>query len=332
MNILVLGGGSIGKRHIKNLISALNSKENIYVVEPQKERQEEIKSFGIPSNNIFSSREECLRTKRFDGAIIATPTSLHYEDAFAIAEHGCNLMIEKPLGVDSKGAQKLKNLISQNKIFAFTAYCFRFNAVAAKFKQLIQEEFCGKPLYARAEMSTYLPDWHPHEDYRKFYMAKKNLGGGTLLDQSHLYDLAMWFFGDIQSVLGVTTKYSNLEIETDDFGEFIFKMRSKLMVSVHVDLFTRPFRESFMVTCEKGTLIWDIHTRQIFFDDINNKREILFEGSDYNEMYVNEMIYFIDQVKQKGTLEGPHFDQGKRVVEIIDAIRRSSELKSWVDV
>lgn len=332
MKILVVGGGSIGKRHIKNLIDVLDNKENIYVVEPQTIRKQEIVDLGISSKHIFDSLEEGLKIEKYDGAIVATPTSLHYDNAFSLVQHGCHLMIEKPLGVNSFHSQALKEIIQQKNLFVFTAYCFRFDPVANKFKQLIQDKFCGKALYARAEMSTYLPDWHPHEDYRNFYMSKKALGGGTLLDQSHLYDMALWFFGDIHSVLGITMKHSELEIETDDFGEFIFSMTSKLMVSIHIDLFTRHFREFFMVTCENGTLTWDIHTRKIIFDGIDNNREILMEGLDYNQMYVNEVSYFIEQINKKGSLAGPTYDQGKRVVEIIDAIRTSSEEKKWINV
>lgn len=332
MKILVLGGGSIGKRHIKNLISAVGCTEGIYVVEPRAERQQEIIVLGIPSNNVYASRDEALKSNRYDGGIIATPTSMHYADAFALAEHGCHIMIEKPLGIDASSSATLGEIVNSKNLFVFTAYCFRFDPVANKFNQLIQDGFCGKPLYARAEMSTYLPDWHPHEDYRDFYMAKKDLGGGTLLDQSHLYDMALWFFGDIQSVLGITKKHSNLEIETDDFGEFILTMNSQMIVSIHIDLFTRPFREFFMVTCENGTLTWDIHTRKIIFENPNNQREILMEGTDYNQMYVNELNYFLSQIKECGTLVGPKYENGKRVVEVIDAIRASSNQGILVNI
>ena len=325
MKILVLGGGSIGKRHIKNLLTTLENPKNIFVVEPNEERRKEIIALGIPFDHVFENREKALETNSYNGAVIATPTSMHYDDAFALVDHNIALMIEKPLGIDSSLAKQLEEKAKQNKTFVFTAYCFRFDPVANKFNELLKSGFIGNLLYARAEMSTYLPDWHPHEDYRNFYMAKKKLGGGTLLDQSHLYDMALWFFGDISSVFGITKKHSDLEIETDDFGEFIFTMKSHLNVSIHIDLFTRPWREFFQVSGTEGTLTWDIHTRKIIHEDINNKKEVLMEGKDYNQMYINEINYFVDQVKENGSKEGPKFSEGKRVVEVIDAIRNSSK-------
>ena len=48
---------------------------------------------------------------------------------------------------------------------------------------------------AYGEFSEYLPDWHPWEDYRTFYMAKKSQGGGSILDQSHIIDLSHYLLG-----------------------------------------------------------------------------------------------------------------------------------------
>lgn len=331
MNILVLGAGSIGKRHIKNLVSLKKEEDSISVVEPNQERQKEVEALGIEPKNIFSSRSEALAFQKYTGGIVATPTSLHYEDAVDLVQNNISVMVEKPLGVDAKRADELEKLAKKHDVFAFTAYCFRFDPVANKFAELLKEGIVGKPLYARAEMSTYLPEWHPHEDYRDFYMSKKNLGGGTLLDQSHLYDMTQWFFGDFKETYGITKKHSHLEIQTDDFGEFIFEMTSGIIVSVHIDLFTRPWREFYTVTGEKGTVTWNIHTREIILELENSASSVLMKGTDYNQMYINEIQYFLDQLSSNGALEGPTYNDGKRVVEIIDAIRESHDTKKVVN-
>lgn len=324
MNILIVGAGSIGKRHLKNVLA---HKEGLVpsVVEPNPERQKEVEALGVNPANIFKSREDALNGKTYDGVIIATPTVFHYDDAIAIAKAGIPLMIEKPLGADASRAAELKKAVQDKGIFSFTAYCFRFDPVANEFAKMLNEGKIGKPLYARAEMSTFLPEWHPHEDYRDFYMSKKHLGGGTLLDQSHLYDMTQWFFGDFESVFGITKKHSYLEMDTDDFGEFLFNMKSGINVSVHIDLFTRNWREFFQVTGETGTLTWDIHTRKIILENEKKEKTILMEGIDYNQMYINELDYFVRQLRSGGKESGPVYDHGQRVVEVIDAIRKSSD-------
>lgn len=321
--ILVLGTGSIGKRHIKNILAAGIPAQDLCVVEPRADRQAEAVALGVPSANVFADRAAALAARSFDGAVVATPTSMHYDDAIELARHGVALMIEKPMGIDMSRAAELKREVETRGIFCFVAYCFRFDPVARRFAALLGEGVIGKPLYARAEMSTYLPEWHPHERYQDFYMSKLALGGGTLLDQSHLYDMTRWFLGDISTVFGLSRRESDLEIETDDFGEFLFGMASGIHVSVHIDLYTRPWREFYQVTGETGTLEWDIHNKTITLGKTDGSREVLMVGTDYNQMYVNEIGYFLDRVR--GTVDaGPGFDDGWKVMEVIEAIRTSA--------
>ena len=82
-NFVITGGGSIGKRHIRNLLSLNINKENIYVLEPREDRVSEINSLGISN---------CLKNiNEFDdisvkAAIICSPTSYHIDQAIYFAK------------------------------------------------------------------------------------------------------------------------------------------------------------------------------------------------------------------------------------------------------
>lgn len=326
-HILVLGAGSIGKRHIRNLLasppSASGDQVRVSVVDPRDDRRAELVALGVPADRLFATREAALAAGPYDGALVATPTAFHVADAIAMARAGLPLMIEKSLSVDLEGVAELQREIAARDLFAFTAYCFRFDPLAQQFAQLLAAGTIGKPLYARAEMSTYLPEWHPHEDYREFYMAKKALGGGTLLDQSHLYDMTRMFLGEIRTVMGVSRKDSDLEIETDDFGEFLFHLDSGVYVSMHIDLFTRPWREFYQVTGSDGVLEWDIGRKTITRFTVDGTRTVVATGADYNAMYVNEIAYFLAGVRGERP-QGPRFEDGVKVMDVIEAIRASN--------
>lgn len=326
-HILVLGAGSIGKRHIRNLLasppSASGDEVRVSVVDPRDDRRAELVAIGVPADRLFATREAALAAGPYDGALVATPTAFHVADAIAMARAGLPLMIEKSLSVDLDGVADLQREIEARGLFAFTAYCFRFDPLAQQFAALLAAGTIGKPLYARAEMSTYLPEWHPHEDYREFYMAKKALGGGTLLDQSHLYDMTRMFLGEIRTVMGVSRKDSDLEIETDDFGEFLFHLDSGVYVSMHIDLFTRPWREFYQVTGSDGVLEWDIGRKTIARFTVDGTRTVVATGADYNAMYVNEIAYFLAGVRGEQP-HGPRFADGVKVMDVIEAIRASN--------
>lgn len=326
-HVLVIGAGSIGKRHLKNLLAAsagaVHDPVVVSVVEPRADRRADVIALGVDAGHVFESRDAALAAGRFDGAIVATPTAFHVADALACVQAGLPVMIEKSLSVDMQGVPELEKEIEARGLFAFTAYCFRFDPQARHFAELLHSGAIGKPLYARAEMSTYLPEWHPHEDYREFYMSKKALGGGTLLDQSHLYDMTRMFLGEIRTVMGISRQDSDLEIETDDFGEFLFHLDSGVYVSIHIDLFTRPWREFFQVTGSDGVLEWDIGRKTITRFAVDGTSTLMLQGTDYNAMYVNEVAYFLAGIRGE-TLAGPTFADGVRVMQVVEAIRASA--------
>ena len=111
MNIIVIGCGSIGKRHIGNLVSSLDHSQ-IHAVDLRKDRLDEVQDkFRLPATNVHDSVESALEVCNFDGAVIATPTSFHHLDIIKMANHGANLMIEKPLSVDLDSIDEIKKAL-----------------------------------------------------------------------------------------------------------------------------------------------------------------------------------------------------------------------------
>ncbi|MBI4589773.1 MAG: Gfo/Idh/MocA family oxidoreductase [Candidatus Rokubacteria bacterium] len=322
-SILLLGAGSIGKRHLRNLLELGFSPEQISVVEPREDRRRGVVGLGVPLANVFSDRDAALGHRSYDGAIVATPTALHYEDALAVAKAHVHLMIEKPLGVDLDGYDQLKTEVDRRGLFAFVAYCYRFHAGAQKMCSLLCDGLIGEPYYARGEMCSYLPAWHPYEDYREFYMAKTALGGGTLLDQSHLFDLTRMFLGEIRGLCGISARHSHLEIETDDFGELVLEMKSGIHVSLHMDLFSQPRREYYHVMGESGTLQWDIYSNSVTYLVQDGVREVFDCGKDKNAMYVEELRYFLRGIEADGPIEGLGLLDGKAAMDVVVAVRES---------
>ena len=106
--------------------------------------------------------------------------------------------MEKPLDSDLQNIEVFNNLVNENKLVVMMAYVFRFSPLIKKVKDLITNNVIGKVYFARGEFSEYLPDWHPYEDYRSFYMSEKKLGGGSILDQSHIMDLIHFLLGDFE--------------------------------------------------------------------------------------------------------------------------------------
>jgi len=182
MKFLIVGLGSIGRRHFSNLFSL--GKKDLLLYRTHKATLPDIDFGDIPC---FSDLDAALALKP-DGVIVANPTALHLEVAMAAARAGAALLIEKPVSDSLVGLGDLQSALAQSGKPAMVGFHFRFHPVLNKIKTLLESGQLGKPLSARAHWGEYLPGWHPWEDYRRSYAARADLGGGVVNTLSHPLD------------------------------------------------------------------------------------------------------------------------------------------------
>jgi predicted dehydrogenase len=179
---------------------------------------------------------------------------------------------------------------------------------------------------------VYLPDWHPYEDYRSFYMAKKEMGGGVLLDECHAFDWMQWLCGPIRGVSAVVGTFSDLEVTTDDVCEVIARFGDRAVGSIHLDMVDRSARSEVEVIGTDSTVLVDLegHTVRLYDHTQRTWERWAFEPS-YDRMYVDELEHFFACVEGRAR---PVVDlrAGWQVQRVIDACARSSAERRWVDV
>ena len=327
--ILVVGYGSIGKRHVKNLLKFPNI--SVIICTKQKFKSNKRKKF-------FRSIEECLNEKPTI-AFITNESSYHIKTAIKLAESNLHLFIEKPLSDSTSGTLKLKKLIDKKKLITQLGCNLRFYPAFKKIKELVDNEIIGKPISVQVETGSYLPDWHPYEDYRNGYAAKKELGGGILLTAIHEIDYLYWIFGKISDVLSITGKFSNLKINTDDLSVSLIKFKNNVIGEIHLDYFQRPFYKSCKIRCVSGIVYWNSDSNSIKIYNSNLKKwftkkinkNYKLTSKQANLMYMDEIKYFLNCVKNnKKTFN--NFDHGLDVLKIALAIRTASSSKKTISV
>ena len=185
MNVLVVGTGSIAKRHIKNL-QALNEIERINIYS----------SRGFLPNDISGhkvfNQKSLLNLKSVDFALIANDTHKHISAATELANQGIHLFLEKPISQKLPEAQNLLELARKKKILVFVGYNLRFLGIIQFLKKKIERGLFGKIFFARIEAGQFLPDWRPGRDYRKVFSAFKNKGGDVAFELSHELDYMIY--------------------------------------------------------------------------------------------------------------------------------------------
>ena len=322
MKILVVGYGSIGKRHLQNLLKFNNVKIFVFT----KRRQDSfLKQNKI---QIFNSLKDALHEK-IDVAIIANTTDQHVKTAYLLAKSGIHLLIEKPLSHSTYDLKKLLEVTQKNKIITLMGCVLRFNPFIKEIHQIISKKELGRIIFARVENGSYLPNWHPYENYQKSYASREELGGGVVLTSIHEIDYLYWFFGPVKEVMSFTGKYSDLEMSVEDLSAVLIKFENKIISELHLDYFQRPSIRSCKLVGTKGTLYWDDTNNEIKFFKNKQKKwisKLKIDNYDWNQMYFEEMKYFLNCVKKRQKTFNS-IEDGVETLKIALSIKKSNKTK-----
>lgn len=300
--ILIIGFGSIGKRHANNILHLTNY--NIIIFSKRQDiTDSDFTNFKKYKSRIkiFSSLTQCLKEKP-NVAFITNETSKHISFALKVAQNGIDLFIEKPLSNNLENIKKLNKISKDKKIIVMVGCNFRFFPPIKKIKELVDKKIIGKIISAQIENNSFLPDWHPNEDYTQSYASRKSLGGGVTLTQIHELDYLTWMFGNAKKTVSLVGKFSDLEIDADDHCSAVLKLKNNIIVELHLDYFSRPFFKRIKIRGIKGTIYWnsDENKVKVFnqntmkWNSIQLKNNYKLSSRNVNQMYVDEINYFFE--------------------------------------
>lgn len=271
-------------------------------------------------------------------AIVANPASMHVATALALAEAGVHLLVEKPLSDSMQDVERLISVCETNNLVLMVAYVLRFDEGLNIFRQAVREGKIGRVLSFRAEVGQYLPDWRPGSDYRANVSARKELGGGALLELSHELDYIRWVFGDVVAVSASMTSTGTLDVDVEDLVEGILEIHSSddlaITGSVHLDMLQRaPYRVCRAIG-EAGTLEWNpIESVVRCFVAGSKAWHTLYQSTPAgrNAIYIRQLESFLDSVwnKKPPMVTGK---DGKAVLQIIQAMRDSAASRQQVNL
>jgi predicted dehydrogenase len=287
LKICFVGIGSIAKRHIFNIKNYLNEYYNCQIDAYRSSNRPLDEDILKYITNEYKNYDDV--PKDYDAIFITNPTRFHFDTLKLFKDNSDNFFIEKPI-VDSKDINMDFDEFKSKT--CYVACPLRHGNVIKYLKKNLD---LNKVNSVRSICSTYLPEWHPDEDYRNSYSAKKELGGGVSIDLIHEWDYLSYLFGMPSEVHSILDKVSNLEIDTEDIAVYIAKYEDMLL-ELHLDYFGRsPIRE-LMIFKDDETIIGDIFNNKI----INkNTGEIIDFNEKRNDYQVEELKYFFNLINNK---------------------------------
>ena len=249
--ILIAGLGSIGRRHLRNLLAM--GVDNIILYRTGKSTlpDDELKKFPT-----FSNLEDALRNNPI-GVIISNPTSLHVPTAMMVAKANCHVLMEKPVSHTLENLTELQKIVSDNKLTFITGYQFRFHPALQRIEKWLCEERIGRIISTHVHWGEDVRNWHSWEDYSKSYSVRSELGGGVTLTLSHPIDYLRWIIGDVEKLYALTGACKCIETNADSIIQISLKFKNGPIGNIYLDYIEKPTKHTFSIIGERGSIHWD---------------------------------------------------------------------------
>lgn len=310
MKILMIGLGSIGQRHLRNIRRIYGDSVEIIAYRVRGLKRTFSDDMQIRENvsleeefkiRSFSDLDKALLEKP-EIAFITNPTKHHIPCAIACANGGCHIFLEKPVSDSTEGILTLLQISKEKNLKIFIGFQNRFHPGMKYVKKCLEAGELGKVLSVRAVVGERLTTMHTYEDYKETYMARKDLGGGVVLNQMiHELDYLYYLFGKPESVYAAGGITGNLKIDVEDNCDAIYKINTKtgsFPISVHADFYQSPPSRFVKIVGEKGQVTLDL-LKALVVKSINDvTEEISFEDFTRNDMFIEELKLFMECVKE----------------------------------
>ncbi len=290
MKFLIAGLGSIGRRHLRNLIALGEREILLFRTGRSTLPDDELAEFPVETDLAAALAHKP------DGVIIANPTALHLDVAIPAAQAGCHILMEKPVSHSLAGIARLRSAVQQGGGQVLVGYQFRFHPGLQQLSQLLIKNVIGRPLSVRAHWGEYLPGWHPWEDYRQGYSARSDLGGGVVLTLSHPLDYLRWMFGEVVSLWAFASQLSDLSLGVEDTAEIGLRFKNEMLGSLHLDYNQRPPVHRLEIVGSLGTIRWDNTDGAVsIFTNVQENWRSLPAPANFerNDLFLAEMRHFL---------------------------------------
>lgn len=325
LRILVVGGGSIGERHVRCFLAT--SRAEVGLCEPNAQRRTELAERYPLAFNVASLAEAIALSPQ--AAVVATPADLHVAQALALAEQGIHLLIEKPLSTNFDRVEELRSVVAQRSLVAGVAYVYRVHPALIAMKAAIDSGRWGAPRQLTVLAGQHFPTYRPQ--YREIYYNDHARGGGAIQDAlTHLLDFGQWLAGPIERVCADADHQVLPGVEVEDTVALLTRQNGALG-SYLLNQYQAADELTLTIVCERGMCRFENHWSQWrWIDGVAGEwrdEPTPLDGRD--DLYQRQASAFLDAVEH-GTAPPCSLAEGYSAFNACQAALRSWREKCWV--
>jgi predicted dehydrogenase len=316
-SVSVLGLGSIGMRHARNLRG-----RGVAVTgfDPAEARRNAAIGIGAA---VVAGRAEAIAAS--DIVVVASPNRQHFDDLADAVAAKRHVLVEKPIAHTLDGLAPVLADAARQGLVVFCGFNLRFHPAVVAAKECLAAGAIGRPIQASIHCGSYHPLWRPNDDYRRGYAADPMIGG-VVFDMIHEIDLAIHLLGNATVAAASAVRSGLLDMPSDDMADFVLVHEGGARSNVHLDYLSRPAIRETRVLGTAGVLKIDLLARRMTYCGVDGTvaDERTFPGS-FAEDYVAEMDAFLARVAGDRTL-GATGEDGLRSLEVAIEVRRMAGL------
>jgi myo-inositol 2-dehydrogenase/D-chiro-inositol 1-dehydrogenase len=316
MRIAVVGLGSIGRRHVRLLRE--RSDVAVEVVEPDAARlaKTQLELGPLLSHPNFAAMLDSAP----DIVWIATPTSLHAEQAIAAFAAGAHVFCEKPMSANLADARRTADAAAGARGIFGVGFYLHFWQGIRRLREWIQAGSLGQILHAHARVGTYTTLVNSESRYQA------TQPGSLFFDYSHQPDLFYWLLGSVPRSVRVTGfEAGQMELSASpNVADIICDYEQRLITTIHLNYVQRPERHNYEIVGDLGWATADFQSGCVQYGD-RRKDQVLTERFEQSrdDMFRAEHEAFLSAVNGERTVETSAADG------LVSTAICAAALRSW---
>ena len=321
MHFLIVGVGSIGERHLRNLLRIDGIACSI--AEINAGMREKIAAEYTVQQAYTDYRDADLSA--FDAVVICVPANLHIPIATDVVAAGTHVLTEKPLAMSFDGVDELKRLRDEKGVVVSVAFTLRSDPLMRELKELIDTTSLGKVRLVNYYAGQYWP--MGRKDFPPVYAQDRTTGGGAIPDHLvHMINFMEWSFGPVDKVAAKHWRLSLTEVATEDTAFVTMQFTNSVIVQLGLCVFQHGNYQRLHLAAEKGTCQLRDECDTLEFLDAEHCKWRPGEAQriDRDDVFVLQAKHFMECIKGNATPRCT-VEQGEQTLRTVSAAIESAD-------
>lgn len=256
LTVIIIGCGRVAEKHLKAISKLKGSLALAAVVDTNPESAKRLLNSvkGFANTKVYNDYKTAIEEVKPSIVSVTVPSGLHYQIAKYAMEHGCNLLLEKPMTMSVSEAREIFELSQKTGIKIAMGHIYRYLPIVGLLRDDIAEGKFGKVTHG-----TIYVRWGHGEDYYNSaaWRGTWKSDGGALMNQSiHAIDLLVWLMGSEPEEASSMIAQRLRKIEAEDLGMAVLRLENGALAQIEGTTSTVPSKHTaeFSVFCENGQL------------------------------------------------------------------------------